>query len=288
MFQAAYMAPSSLEETLGLLGDTSHLSMPIAGGTRLLVDLQEKAAEPALLVDLRHLDTLKQIRLRADVLQLGGLVTLAQIEREETIARFAPLLVEMAKCFGNPLIRVAATLGGNIASSHKQVADAVVPLLALDALLLLESWKGDGGCRRRTLTLDEYVRQGPVNGELITQIAVPVRPPDSYAFYYKLGNRKAGAAPIASAAVAITSHHRRVIDARIALGAVALTPLRARRAEAALLGEVLPLRVSSIDRCLDSLTEELPEPLDDIWASASYRAMMGKALVKKALGRAEP
>jgi CO/xanthine dehydrogenase FAD-binding subunit len=79
-----------------------------------------------------------------------------------------------------------------------------------------------------------------------------------------------------------------VIDARIAVGAIALISLRATRAETSLLGEALPLRETVIDRCVETLAEELPEPLHDIWASASYRVMMAKALVKKAIRQAMP
>jgi CO/xanthine dehydrogenase FAD-binding subunit len=287
MIQAAYVAPSSLEEALRFLDDTNHPSMPIAGGTQLLVDLRNDTSRAALLVDLRHLDMLKQIRLRTHSIEIGGLVTLAQVACEERILQYAPLLAEMAKYFGNPLIRAAATIGGNIASSHSQVTDAIVPLLALDAKLLLQSSKAEG-YQQRTLGIDEYVHQNPQAGELISQITVPVMSSNTIIFYNKLGNRKAGAVPIASAAILIASQHQRIIDARITLGAIALTPLRAKRAETSLLGEILPLRESVINRCMDTLAEELPEPLHDIWASASYRIMMGKALVKKALRQAQP
>lgn len=259
--------------------------MPLAGGTQLLVDLHNATSRPALLVDLRHLDMLKHVRFRVHSLEIGAMVTLAQVEREELILRHAPLLAEMAKHFGNPLIRAAATLGGNVAASHTQVTDAAVPLLVLGAKLLLQSSKGTN-CQQRALSIDEYARRGPLARGLISQIIVPVTPTNTYTFYCKLGNRKAGAVPIVSVAVAITSRHQRIIDGRIGVGAIALTSLRATRAETSLLGEALPLRETVIDRCVESLAEELPEPLHDIWASASYRVMMAKALVKKALRQA--
>ena len=105
MFQTAYATPSSLNETLALLDDTNHLSMPLAAGTQLLVDL-------------RHVDMLKHVRLRTHSLEIGAMVTMAQVERKELILQHAPLLAEIAKHFGNPLIRAAATLGGNVAASR--------------------------------------------------------------------------------------------------------------------------------------------------------------------------
>lgn len=118
MFQTAYATPSSLNETLALLDDTNHLSMPLAAGTQLLVDLRNATSKPALLVDLRHVDMLKHVRLRTHSLEIGAMVTMAQVERKELILQHAPLLAEIAKHFGNPLIRAAATLGGNVAASR--------------------------------------------------------------------------------------------------------------------------------------------------------------------------
>ena len=287
MFQTAYTAPSSLKETLTLLDDINHLSIPLAGGTQFLVDLHNAATKPALLVDLRHLDMLKHVRFRAHSLEIGAMVTMAQVERQELILQHAPLLAEMAKHFGNPLIRAAATLGGNVAASNTQVTDAVVPLLVLGAKLLMQSGKGTSS-QQRALSIDEYLQKEPPARGLISQIIVPVTLASAYTFYYKLGNRKAGAVPIVSVAVAITSQHQRIIDGGIAVGAIALTPLRATRTERLLLNEALPLRETIIDRCVETLAEELPEPLQDIWASASYRVMMAKALVKKALRQAMP
>jgi CO/xanthine dehydrogenase FAD-binding subunit len=81
----------------------------------------------------------------------------------------------------------------------------------------------------------------------------------------------------------ITTQGQHIQEARIALGAITPVPLRATLAETVLLDESLPLRDYVIERCLAVLAMELQEPLDDIWASAAYRVMMGKALVRKAL-----
>ena len=103
-----------------------------------------------------------------------------------------------------------------------------------------------------------------------------------------LGNRKANAIPIASIATVITIQSQRIQEARIALGAITPAPLRATHAEAVLLNESLPLRDQTIEHCLAVLATELQDPLGDMVASAGYRVLMGKALLRKALYHLRP
>ena len=123
---------------------------------------------------------------------------------------------------------------------------------------------------------------------LITEVSVPVLPGNALWFYAKLGNRKANAIPIASVATVITIQSQRIQEARIALGAITPAPLRATHAEAVLLNESLPLRDQTIEHCLAVLATELQDPLGDMVASAGYRVLMGKALLRKALYHLRP
>ena len=281
MVEFEYIVPSSLESVLQVLHDTNHAAMALAGGTRLLVDLRAGVVQPAVLVDLHRINELRYIRLNTHHIDIGARTTLEQIEKNPLIQRHVPLLTEMARLFGNPLIRTSATLGGNIAT-FAPVADAVVPLLALDATLLLQGAHNSRRHQRLSTFITES-REVLNTHELITRVSVPVLPGNALWFYSRLGNRKAGAIPIASVATVITTQGQRIQEARIALWAITPAPLRATLAEAVLLDESLPLRDQVIERCLAILTTELQGPLDDIWASAAYRVMMGKALVRKAL-----
>jgi carbon-monoxide dehydrogenase medium subunit len=284
MVEFEYVTPSSLEAALQVLGDAGHSAIALAGGTRLLIDVRAGIVQPAILVDLRHLDTLEYIRFddHCNCVAIGARTTLAQIETDPLLEKYAPLLTEMARGFGSPLIRSSATLGGNIAS-FAPVADAVVPLLALDAALLFQ----DAGNKRRqhlSAFIADHKREAAAHAHgLITEVSVPVLPGNTRWFYAKLGNRKANAIPIASVATVITIQSQRIQEARIALGAITQVPLRATHTEAVLLNESLPLRDQTIEHCLAALATELQNPLDDIVASARYRIMMGKALVRKAL-----
>src|SRR5438270_229763 len=127
MTKFEYVAPQSLEEALRALAQAGGSALALAGGTHLLVAMRAGIAQPALVVDLRYLDGLKQIRHDEDTIQVGALTTLTTLEHSHVIRQHVPVLAEMAGRFGNPLIRSAATLGGNIASASP-LADAAVPL----------------------------------------------------------------------------------------------------------------------------------------------------------------
>ena len=286
-----YVAPSTLQETLHALSDGFCQALPLAGGTHLLVNQRQDSVQPERLVDLRHLEELKQIRYEGLAAQaniqaninIGALVTFAQLEHDLIIQRHIPLLTEMARTMGNPLIRAAATLGGNIAASHSIITDAIGPLIALDAVLVLQNSQSDTQASQRTMSVAEYVLQAPDPHELITWISVPIPPDSSFSFYAKMSNRQSGAAALASIAVSITHQDQHITNASIVLSALTPQPLRLSRVESLLRGEKLPLGETVIDHCLHTLQANLLEPLSDIQASAVYRAALASALVKKAL-----
>src|SRR5260370_42468156 len=116
MVEFEYVTPSSLEAALQVLGDASHPAMALAGGTRLLIDVRAGVVQPAILVDLRDLDTLEYIRFDDHCVAIGARTTLAQIEMNPLIQRYVPLLPELVDSFISPFILTSATLGGNIAS----------------------------------------------------------------------------------------------------------------------------------------------------------------------------
>ncbi|HTK11916.1 MAG TPA: FAD binding domain-containing protein [Ktedonobacteraceae bacterium] len=276
-----YVIPSTLQQALQALTATTHQALPLAGGTQALIALRQETVPPATLVDLRNLEELKRIQYASQAVTIGALVTLAQLKVDKVVQQHVPLLAEMAKSFANPLIRAVATVGGNIAASSAMVTDMIAPLLALDATLVL--YTNQPTIQQRTLSVADYIRQTPVPCELITQVTLPVSPHSPVSYYYKIGNRKAGAPAIASIAAWITMQGPRISTARIVLGAVTPIPFRAQRTEAVLLGETLPLHEATINRCVATLEEELPEPLQDSQASSSYRALAASALVKKTL-----
>jgi CO/xanthine dehydrogenase FAD-binding subunit len=279
MVQWKYAAPSTLPEVLLVLSDVTPQMYPLAGGTHMLVHLRQGVVQPGALVDLRRLEDLRQVHLQAQTVQIGALVTIAQLERNEVVQEHVPLLCSMASLFGNPLIRSAATLGGNIASARVGIADAVVPLCALNATLVLQHAHAE----QRTVNIADYILQEPDPCELITGISVPVQQRDSFSFYSKINNRQAGAAAIASIAANLAFHENRVTEASLVLGALTRQPFHMRRVEALLRGTPLPFQEDLLAQCETVFEQEWPEPLAAIRGPAAYRAALGSALVRKAL-----
>jgi aerobic carbon-monoxide dehydrogenase medium subunit len=277
MAEFDYIAPSSLEATLQLLKNTNS-AVVLAGGTQLLPALRANSIQPTTLIDLRHLDALKSIHLENHHLDIGARTTLAEVAQSQLMQRSLPLLTEMSRSFATPLVRSSATLGGNIVSLTP-VADAVVPLLALNATLALQTFNG----KKWSQPLASFIATRPPLASLVTRINVPVLTKDAFWFYYKLGHRRSGAVSVASVALVITLQGQRIKEACIALGAIMPVPLRAIQAETVLLNEALPLSERMIEHCLSKLVTDVQEPRDDLWASSTYRVRMGQALLKKAL-----
>lgn len=257
-------------------------ALPIAGGTNVIVDLRAGLHRAGVLVDVSRLDGLRGVRRENNHLVIGGGTTITDLLHDPIIAHHAPALVEAASVFANPLIRNRATVAGNLVDASP-AADCAPPLLVLDAEVELASRAG-----ARTVPLADFfvgVRQTVRRrDELLTAIRFPLPGGARHAgHFHKLGLRKADAISVLSAAVGVTWDHAGICSsARIALGALAPTPLRAIAAEQALLGHALtPARVGEAAR----LAGEATRPIDDIRGSAAYRREVAEVIVRRLLDR---
>jgi carbon-monoxide dehydrogenase medium subunit len=276
-----YRHATSLLQGVTLLAENPE-ACALAGGTDLLVDLRERRREPRLLVDISELPELRGITAADGLIRLGGGVTVGELAASPLVAAELPALYRAAHEFADFLTRNKATLGGNLANASPG-ADLVVPLLALDARVLLAGPAGE-----RTVPLDAFV-VGPRRtvldrGELVVAVLVP-RVPGTQ-FFYKLGLKRGGAIAVASVATCLrVDSAGRVSRAAIALGAVAPRPFRAAEAEAALVGErPSPDRLA---RAAD-LAAAAARPIDDVRGSRAYRQAMVRALVARGLATAVP
>ncbi len=253
--------------------------VPLAGGTNLMVNLKRAPLQADRIVDLTGIQSLKSINEDNHMVQLGAMVTFAQILAWRPGGSLEALMRPMAAAFAGPSIRNLATVGGNLCDASP-AADVSPPLLALDARVTLES---AGGVSRQ-LPLEEFfhgVRSTALRpDELLTTIELPRPDAADQAFYYKLGKRKADAISIVSVAIALRRESDKVQHVRIALGAVAPVAMRARKAEAALLGDVLS--ESTITTAATAAAAEV-SPIDDFRASADYRRRMVDVLVRRGL-----
>ena len=273
-----YIAPESLEDALKVKQEQGAHSRVIAGGTDLILRMRDRVFSPKLLVDLRQVP-LNTISCHAGEMRLGAYVTLSQILADDEIAVLFPALVEACRQFAGPPIRNLATLGGNIVNASP-AADLVPPLMAYDANIVLSSSAGD-----RVLALAEFFT-GPGQtvmqaDEILTDIRLPLMPPDSASWFIKLGQRRSMAISIINLGIRLTLDAKGTVsDARIVLGAAAPTPIRAVAAEALLIGK--ELSDQRVDRAAVEASK-ITSPITDVRASRSYREKMTKVLVRRAL-----
>jgi len=274
-----YRHATSLVQATTLLAENPD-AQPLAGGTDLLVDLRERRRQPKLLVDVSQLAELRGLAVEDGHLTLGGGTTVAALLDAPLVARRLPALHQAAGDFADYLTRNKATLGGNLANASPG-ADLVVPLLALDAEVVLAGAAGE-----RVLPLDAFL-QGPRRtalqpGELVRQVRVPSG--DWTQSWYKLGLKRGGAIAVVSAATAVRFGAGGVVAAaRIALGAVGPRPFRPIEAETSLVGAPLdPERVARAAR----LAARAAAPISDVRGGADYRRAMVESLVARGLGAA--
>jgi CO/xanthine dehydrogenase FAD-binding subunit len=274
-----YRQATSLAQATTLLAESEGARV-LAGGTDLLVDLRERRQAPSLLVDVSGLADLRGIAAANGGLRLGGASTVGEVLADPLVAARAPALAQAAREFADYLTRNKATLGGNLANASPG-ADLVVPLLALDAQIVLAGPAGE-----RTLPLDAFLvgpRQTALQaGELVRAVVLPGTP--GRQFFYKLGLKRGGAIAVVSVATRVALDGQgRCVSAAIALGAVAPRPFRATDAEAVLTGS--SFTPDSIARAAERAAGAA-RPITDVRGGADYRRAMVRALVARGLTQA--
>jgi carbon-monoxide dehydrogenase medium subunit len=267
-----------VEEAVAILKREPKRAVPVAGATDLLVEMSFKGLAPQYLLDIGRLP-LRYIREENGNLVLGALTTIGEMERSTLLRNGYVALVEAAQSFGSPQIRNLATVGGNIAHATPS-AEMAPPLLALDGSVRLASARGE-----RNVPLDGFFT-GPGRtvrepGELITEIRLPSCQGAAGTAYLRHCIRESLDIAIIGVACRLRfDDGERIREARIALGAVAPTPIRASEAEEALRGEVAGEAVFARAAELAALASH---PISDVRASASYRREMVRVYTRRAL-----
>jgi xanthine dehydrogenase small subunit len=265
--------PTSLAGALELLARDPALTV-VTGGTDLVVEVNQRHARFGRMLVLDGIEELRTIRAGDAFLELGAGVPLAHLE--EALHGQVPMLDQLWPLFSSRLIRTRATLGGNLGTASP-IGDSPPALLALDAELVLASVRGE-----RTVPIADYFtgyrRTLRAPDELVRAVRIP-RPLARIQRFYKVSKRRMDDISTVAAGFAIdTDASGAITRARLAYGGVAATPVRARRAEAALLGRSLDL--ASIRAAREAAAAEL-SPIDDHRGSARYRrAMIGSLLEK--------
>jgi len=275
--------PATLEEACRLMARFGATAKPLAGGTDLLVNMKRKLLSPAHLVSLSRIETLKQTRKANGCYTLGACLTVAELAESESISKDLAALVQGAKNLGTPLIRNLATIGGNLGSA-RPAADLVPPLMAYDARVILKSTAGE-----RTVPLDGFFLGPGLTGmrpdEILCGIAVDIPGQGTGAGYLNLGVRKAQDCNLVNVAafLSLEEDRKTIRSARVVMGCVGPTPLRAPSAEKMLIGNKACQELfaeAGRAACTDG------RPIDDFRGPAAYKRDMIGVLTRRTLSMA--
>ncbi|MBW1712653.1 MAG: xanthine dehydrogenase family protein subunit M [Deltaproteobacteria bacterium] len=283
--ETVFHSPASVPETVELLGRLQGRVRLLAGGTDVVVELNEgQGPPPEHLVYLGRLDELKTVSQEDHNLKLGALLSHAQLAADSLVCESAPLIAAAAGRVGGPAIRTMGTIGGNVATASP-AGDVSTALLALEAQAEVM-----GPAGRRTIPLTELFL-GPgqtclAADELICHFSIALKTglPVGHCFE-KFGQRRAMSIATVSCAAALwlEPDKRRIAAAALSLGSVAPTPLRAVKAEAKLVGAVPDEELFAA--AAQTAAGEC-SPIDDIRASAGYRRELAAVLVRRCLSQA--
>lgn len=272
-----HYTPQSLPEALELLGHLNGQAHVIAGGSDLVIKMRRGELVPATIINIKRLPELRGLSFdKESGLQLGALTTLGELTRSPVIQEHYPCLTKTANLIASRQIRNFATVGGNLCNASP-AADTAPPLIALEATVHLVGPHG-----KRELPLEDFFL-GPgqsalAQGELLQRISVP--PPDGETIYIKHIPRAFMDISLVGVCVRLKLVENHCHFARIVLGAVASTPLRARQAEAALIDQLLtPERIDQAAK----LAAEESAPIDDPGGSAWYRRRIVEVVTRRGL-----
>ncbi len=277
----AYLSPRTIDEALALLSRYGGEARLLAGGTDLIPQLKRREIKaPAFVIDLKGIpgiDGLSYDEARS-CLTIGALTTIAEIGRSEIVRRAFPALFQAAGAMACPQVRNRGTFAGNICNAVPS-ADSAPGLIALGASVAIRGASGE-----RVVPLDEFFT-GPRTTvlrpeEMLVEIRVPVAPPATRSVYLKLSPRHSMDLAVVGVAAMVNLEDGVCRDVRIALGAVAPTPVRARSAEELLLGKTLTAGI--IEEAARAAATQC-NPIDDHRASAGYRCDMVYVMTRRAL-----
>lgn len=274
-----FLEPTDFSAAIALLDQHADDSKVIAGGTSVVLMLQQRLIAPNVLISLGRIPGHDDIRQEEDGLHIGALTKLRDIERSDVVKKFCPALAHTFNVVGNVRIRNQATLGGNL-SAADYAADPPAMLTALDARAQII---GPGAKREIPLSeffLGFYTTALKPN-EILAEIIIPALPPSTRAAYHKYTSISAEGRPcVAVGAVADFDDDGKCSDLRIAVGAAVETPQRVREAEAMAHGSTLT------DELIAVIAEEYSlkiDPLTDVRGTAWYRKEMIRVFVRRVL-----
>jgi CO/xanthine dehydrogenase FAD-binding subunit len=276
-----YLAAESAEEALAALEEYGGEAKILAGGQSLVPLMNLRLAAPSVLVDLNGVAELGGLRLNG-ALEVGAVTRQAAVERSAEAAEIAPMLVDALRYVAHPAVRSRGTIGGTVAHADP-AAEIPAVLLALGGEIVA---RGPGG--ERAIAADDffvsYFTTTLDESEIVTHVRIP-RPPDRLRWgFLEVARKHSDFALVGVALAADVGDAGECSSARIALFGVADRPVRARRAEEALVGRSLGDTGARGDAA--RLASEEIEPREDGHATREYRRNVAGVLVRRALEQA--
>ncbi len=277
-----YLEPQTIDEAVSLLFTYQDRAKVIAGGTDLLNQIRLKRTKPEYVVDICYLPDLEYIKYdAAGQLSIGALTTIRSLELSKELKGRHPVPAQAASLLGSMAIRNVGTLGGNLCHASPS-AETAPALIALGAGV-----KVVGPAGERTVELEKFFT-GPgqtalQRGELLLEIQVPPLPPGTKGVYLKHSSRGTVNPALVGVAAIVAMDGKRCREIKLALGAVASTPMRAKKAEEILRGEEIDDAL--VEKAAQAASDE-SRPITDVRASADYRKEMVKVFTRYAFRNA--
>ena len=275
-----YRAAESIDDALAALKEHGDDVEFIAGGTSLILMMQQGLVQPSIVVGLGNIKELRGIKRTSDGgLEVGAMTTHRVLETSPEAFAYAAALPQSLGVIATIRIRNQATLGGNLV--HADPAQDPPPvLIALDSIVDVVSAGGARAIPMESFFTD-FFETSLAEDELVRSVKIPPMPSGSKLAYKKFLPRTEDDYATVSVAVRLgVADDGTCEDIRIGLGALAVTPLRAKAVESALLGQ--KLTASSIREAAALVRDEV-DPLDDVRGTAKYKREMARVWTERTI-----
>jgi aerobic carbon-monoxide dehydrogenase medium subunit len=272
-----YESPTTTKEAVALLAGEKGSAYVLAGGTDLMVRLRMDLIEPDLMVDIKRIPVMNEVKKTATGFKIGAAVSSAELGENKALGKAWPGVVEAARLIGSDQVQSRCTIAGNLCNASP-AADSVPALVAAGAKAVVV-----GKSKRRTVAVDKIVT-GPgetslAKDELVEAITLPKRAARSGDAYLRFIPRTEMDIAVVGCAVSLTLARGVVKTARVALGAVAPTVVLVPEAARALIGTKLD------DNALEKMAAACSaacDPIDDKRGTIEYRTRVAGVLAKRA------
>ncbi len=273
-----YEAPETIDAAVTLLNGEAGLARPLAGGTDLLVQLRAGMVEPDLVVDLKRIPEMREITEVNGGFRIGAAVSGAELGEHIDLKAAWPGVVEAAELIGSTQIQGRASLGGNLCNASP-AADSVPAMIAAAATVTVLGPEGE-----REVPVEDIVT-GPGNtslakGEIVVAVNLPPRPARSGDAYLRFIPRTEMDIAVVGAGVNLSLDDDGLCShARVALGAVAATPLLVADAADALIGT--PVDEAALEKLAEAASAAC-RPIDDKRGTKAYRIKVAGVMARRA------